>query len=156
MIAMKRKCLFGEFELDERQLLLRGDVYKHMLILVLALLLCNGFLKEEGIVWAQGMWENILIFWAGATLGIGEMILRDITPRGSRQNILYIFFGICGGVLLILGSIHIFAEGQALLENGALTSLGAGLISGLCMAAVFLLFLGKRLAARANPAKDED
>lgn len=153
---MKKRCLFGNCELDERQLLLRGNIYQHMLVVVLALLLVNGFLKDEGIVWAQGMWENLLIFWAGATLGLGEMILRDITPAGSRQNIVYILLGLCGGMLLILGSIHVFLEGQALAENGALTTLGAGLIQALCMAAVFLLFLGKWLVSRTRGVKDED
>ena len=50
--------------LDERQLLQRGNVFQHTLILLVVLLIANAFLKEEGIVWAEGMWENILIVWA--------------------------------------------------------------------------------------------
>ena len=60
-----KKCLLGNDGLDERQLLLRGNVYKHSLIVLMALLLTDGFLKGEGIVWAEGMWGNILILWAG-------------------------------------------------------------------------------------------
>ena len=40
--------------LDERQLLQRGNVFQHTLILLVVLLIANAFLKEEGIVWAEG------------------------------------------------------------------------------------------------------
>ncbi len=43
-----KKCLLGNDGLDERQLLLRGNVYKHSLIVLMALLLTDGFLKGEG------------------------------------------------------------------------------------------------------------
>ena len=44
--------------LDERQLLQRGNVFQHTLILLVVLLIANAFLKEEGIVWAEGMWKT--------------------------------------------------------------------------------------------------
>lgn len=138
-----KKCMFGNDGLDERQLLLRGNVYKHSLIVFMALLLIDGFLKEEGIVWAQGMWGNLLIFWAGAGLAMAEFILRGILPRSPRQNSLYIALGLCGLVLAVLGSIHVFVEHEPLTEGGALNSLGAGLIQAAVMLAVCLLFIGK-------------
>jgi len=143
---MEKKGLFGcSFDLDERQLLLRGNVYQHSLALVLALLLINGFLKDCGITWAQGMWENILIFWAGAGLGMAEFILRDINPRNRRMDILYITMGICSVVLLVLGAINVFAERRSLMEDGMLNHLGAGLIQAVVMLGLGVLFLGKRV-----------
>lgn len=149
-----KKCVFGNDGLDERQLLLRGNVYKHSLIVFMALLLIDGFLKEEGIVWAQGMWGNLLIFWAGAGLAMAEFILRGILPRSPRQNSLYIGLGLCGLVLAVLGSIHVFVEHEPLTEGGALNSLGAGLIQAAVMLAVCLLFIGKLVYDRRR--KDED
>lgn len=149
-----KKCLMGNDGLDERQLLLRGNVYKHSLIVFMALLLIDGFLKEEGVVWAQGMWGNILIFWAGTGLAMFEFILRDILPRSPRQNSLYIGLGLCGLVLAVLGSIHVFVEHEPLTEGGALNSLGAGLIQAAVMLAVCLLFVGKQICERRR--KDEE
>lgn len=149
-----KKCLMGNDGLDERQLLLRGNVYKHSVIVFMALLLIDGFLKEEGIVWAQGMWGNIIIFWAGTGLALAEFILRDILPRSPRQNSLYIILGLCGLVLAVLGSIHIFAEHEPLTEGGALTTLGAGLIQAAVMLGVCLLFIGRQIYERRR--KDED
>lgn len=149
-----KKGLFGNDGLDERQLLLRGNVYKHALILILALLLLDGFLKGEGIVWAQGMWGNILIFWAGTGLAMFEFILRDILPRSPRQNSLYIALGICGLVLAAFGSIRVFAEHEPLTEGGALNTLGAGLIQAAVMLAVCLLFIGKQVHDRRRGDED--
>ena len=149
-----KKCLMGSDGLDERQLLLRGNVYKHSLIVFMALLLVDGFLKEEGIVWAQGMWGNILIFWAGMGVAMVEFILRDILPRSRRQNSLYIVLGICGLMLAVLGSIHIFIDHEPLVENGALTTLGAGLIQAAVMLGVCLLFIGRQIYERRR--RDEE
>ncbi|MCI9193717.1 hypothetical protein [Acutalibacter muris] len=140
-----KKCFMGDDGLDERQLLLRGNVYKHSLILMMALLLIDGFLRDEGIVWAQGMWGNILIFWAGMGLALVEFILRDILPRSRRQNSLYIFLGLCGLVLAVLIGTSIFIGHEPLIENGALNTRGAGLIQAAVMLGVCLLFIGKRV-----------
>lgn len=149
-----KNCVMGKDGLDERQLMLRGNVYKHSLIVFMALLLIDGFLKEEGIVWAQGMWGNILIFWAGAGLAMAEFILRDILPRSPRQNSVYIMLGLCGLMLLGLGSFDIFAKHEPLIEGGALTTLGAGLIQAAVMLTVCLLFIGRRIYERRRGDED--
>lgn len=148
-----KKCLMGNDGLDERQLLLRGNVYKHSMIVFMALLLIDGFLKDEGIVWAQGMWGNILILWAGMGVALVEFILRDILPRSPRQNSLYIILGLCGLVLAVLGCTHI-SDHEPLVEGGALTTLGAGLIQAAVMLTVCLLFIGRQIYERRR--KDED
>lgn len=149
-----KKCLMGNDGLDERQLLLRGNVYKHSVIVFMALLLIDGFLKDEGIVWAQGMWGNILIFWAGIGVAMVEFILRDILPRSPQQNMLYILMGVCGLMLTVMGSIRIFVEHESLTEGGALNTLGAGLIQAAVMLAVCLLFIGRQIYEGRR--KDED
>ena len=149
-----KKCFMGDDGLDERQLLLRGNVYKHSLIVMMSLLLIDGFLREEGIVWAEGMWGNILIFWASMGLAMVEFILRDILPRSRRQNSFYIILGICGLMLAVLGGTHIFIDHEPLIENGALNTLGAGLIQRAVMLGVCLLFIGKQVYDRRR--RDEE
>lgn len=152
---MMKKCFLRTCELDERQLLLRGNVFQHMVILMLSLLLINGFLKEEGITWAPGMWENMLILWAGIGLGLTEYILRGITPAGARQSTLYIFEGICGGVLLALSLTHILGEGRPLAADNALTEEGAHLIFALVMVGIFLTSAVKWLHDRHIAGSEE-
>ena len=65
---MKNKLFRCRNDLDERQLLQRGDVLQHGIILFIVLLLANAFLKEGGIVLAEGRWENLLIIWSVITL----------------------------------------------------------------------------------------
>lgn len=144
----------GRCALDERQLLQRGNVFQHVVIVLMALLIGNGFLKDCGITWAEGMWENILIFWAGAGVGMVEFILRDITPAGSRQNLLYIFEGVCGTVLLVLGGTHVLVQGQPLVRDGILTALAAELLSAAAMVAIFLVFFVKRIHDRRGTDED--
>lgn len=144
----------GRCALDERQLLLRGNVFQHVVIVLMVLLIGNGFLKDCGIIWAEGMWENILIFWAGAGVGMVEFILRDITPAGSRQNLLYIFEGVCGTVLLVLGGTHVLVQGQPLVRDGILTALAAELLSAAAMVAIFLVFFIKRIHDRRGTDED--
>lgn len=152
---MKKRCLLGNCELDERQLMMRGNVFQHMAVLLMMLLLLNGFMKDYGVSWAPGMWENMLILWAGIFLGLTEYILRDITPAGSRQGLLYIGHGLCGAVLLVLDLGHILGEGSPLAANGALTEDGAHLIFALEMLGIFLVYLGKRLFDRFQGAAEE-
>lgn len=151
---MKTRGLLVNCELDERQLLMRGNVYQHVVVILMALLLINGFLKDYNITWAEGMWENILIFWAGAGVGIAEFILQDINPKGVRQRILYGMFGACGGVLFILGGIHVLVQHRPLVENGMLTVMGAEMIQATVLLLEFALFLGKR--AHDKKARDEE
>ena len=102
----------------------------------------------------SSMWGNILIFWASMGLAMVEFILRDILPRSRRQNSFYIILGICGLMLAVLGGTHIFIDHEPLIENGALNTLGAGLIQGAVMLGVCLLFIGKQVYDRRR--RDEE
>lgn len=154
---MKKNGLFCKnCNLDERQLLQRGNVFKHTTIMLFALILINAMLKDYNITWAEGRCENMLIFWAGATLALCEYNLRDIAPAGQQQGILCIFLGVCGAALLVLGLIHAFG-GTALLKNGMLTVVGAGMMQGLAMLVIFFTFLGRYFHERRQAKLgDED
>ena len=46
---------------DERQLQIRGDIFKHGFLAAGTLMLFNAFLQGEGIEWANGFQQNILM-----------------------------------------------------------------------------------------------
>lgn len=148
---MFRKC---RSDLDERQLLQRGNVFQHGLILFFALVMVNALLKEEGITWAEGMWENMLILWAVIGLCLGEFAVKEIYPIGGGMNVIYILEGLCGAFLLAMG-IAEGVMGDALVTGHALTRTGAQIIQGAVMVALLLVFCGKKLYNRKRRDEDE-
>lgn len=150
---MIRRC---KNDLDERQLLQRGDVYKHGIILFFVLLLVNAFLKEQGITWAEGMWENILIIWAVIALCLGEFAIKDIYPMGGGMAVMYIVEGVCGAFLLVMGLIEVAMGWESpLIDAYTLSRTSCQMIEGACMAAVLLVFCGKKLYNRKRRDEDE-
>ena len=154
---MGKGCIFKSCsELDERQLLLRGNVFQHVVVLLFGLIFLNAMLKDCGVTWAEGKGENLIIFWAGATLGLCEFILRGLNPAGRRQGVLFGFFGLSGAVLAGLSLSDVLAEGQPLLSGQMLTGTAVALIQGAAMLAIFFTYLGKTLYDRRTAAGDED
>lgn len=130
--------------LDERQLWMRGNVFQHVMILLFVLLMIDGFLREEGIALAQGMWGNILILWVALTLCFCEFILREITPMGKAMPTFYTFLGI-GGAVLAGGSLFFILTGRKpFAVDMTLTTCGAAVFEGGMMVFIFLVFLGKK------------
>ncbi len=148
-------CINRNCGLDERQLLMRGNVFQHTMILYMALILVNGFLKDCGIVWAQGFGEGMILFWAGAVLAMSEYILLDILPKDGRNAAVYILEGVCGVVLLLL-SLTDLAAGKPFAEDGALTHDGCHLVIGGLMTFILLVFLAKRLFDHCRGAQEEE
>lgn len=154
---MGKGCIFKSCsELDERQLLLRGNVFQHVVVLLFGLIFLNAMLKDCGVTWAEGKGENLIIFWAGAALGLCEFVLRGLNPAGRRQGVLFGFFGLSGAVLAGLSLSHVLAEGQPLLSGQMLTGTAVALIQGAAMLAIFFTYLGKTLYDRRAAAGDED
>ncbi len=154
---MKRRCWFecGK-DMDERQQLLRGKVFQHTVALLFVLLMANGLAKSAGVTWAEGMWENLLIMWAGMALAMYEFILRGIMSVGSRlSRILFPFEGIVGLILTVGCSYHIFSGGEAMIANGMLTSAGGELIEGCVMLSIGLVFLGRLLYDKGRENVEE-
>lgn len=150
---MFKKC---KNDLDERQLLQRGDVFQHGLVLFFILLLVNAFLKEEGITWAEGMWENLLIIWAVIALCLGEYAVKEIYPMGGGMSVIYIMEGLAGAFLLIAGSVELAIGSEALLiAPHTLSRTGCQMIEGALMVLLLLVFCGKKLYNRKRRDEDE-
>lgn len=142
-------------ELDERQLLQRGNVFQHGILLFFALVMANAFLKEEGITWAVGMWENLLIIWAVIALCLGEYAVKEIYPIGGGMTTIYVVEGLCGAFLLAMG-IAEGVMGDALIAEHALTRTGAQIIQGALMMLLLLVFLGKKVYNHRKGDLDEE
>ncbi len=137
--------------LDERQLLQRGNVFQHSMILLFILLMLDAFLKEDGLflekglVWAEGMWENILIVWAALALCFSEFIILEIAPLGKSMGIFYTVMGCVGAFIAIVCACRIAAGHVPFVVGHTLTSMGSEVIQGCFMVLIFLVFLGKKL-----------
>lgn len=142
--------------LDERQLLERGNVFQHVCILLFVLLLANGFLRENGITWATGMYEEMLILWAGLSLAFIEFIIREITPMGNAMKAFYVIMGISGALLAGMALAHHFYRGEALVAHKALTVLGGSMVEGCMMFLILLAFLCKSIYNHWQVRRDED
>ena len=140
---MFRKCI-NDF--DERQLLQRGNVFKHGIILFFLLVAANAFLKEEGVTWAEGMWENLLIIWAVLGLCLGEFAVKEIFPIGGGMTVIYLVEGLCGLFLSAMCLTEVITGREAMLIGPhTLSRTGAQMISGGIMVLLLLVFLGKKV-----------
>ena len=90
--------MLNKTSLDERQLWLRGNVFKHGFVFLLAALAAQGICKALGVTWAQGPGEQILILWGAVALCWWEFILRGIDPHGPQPEDLLLRYGAVRGL----------------------------------------------------------
>ena len=140
---------------DERQLWIRGSIFKHMYITTAVLLCLNAFLLSNDIVWANGFSSNIIILLAVTAVGGVEMIFREVYFENSMQRRAVTAIMLTSGIIsLVLGVWHLI-NGEKFISDGALTNTGGllvismfGLIIGL--SAVIKLLLDKFSKRKEN------
>ena len=109
---------------DERQLQIRGDIFKHGFLTAGALMLLNAFLQSEGIEWANGFQQNILMLLLISTVVSIEFHLRGVYfGKGGRRKAFIAIFGLCSVSLLVLSVIH-GAQGEKFVADYMLTDNG--------------------------------
>ncbi len=144
-------------DLDERQLLQRGNVFQHGLVLFFVLVAVNAVLKDDGIVWAEGMWENMLIIWAVVMLCLGEFAVKEIYPMGGGMSVIYILEGVCGAFIMVFGIIETATGAENFLVGPhTLSRTGAQIIEGASMVLLLLVFLGKKVYNRRREALEDE
>jgi hypothetical protein len=120
---------------DERQLQIRGDIFKHGFLIAGALMLLNAFLQGEGIEWANGFQRNVLMFILASTVVSIEFHLRGVYfGKGGRRKAFIAIFGFCSVFLLVLSVIH-YVQGEKFVADYRLTDNGFSIVCGI----VFLL-----------------
>ena len=142
--------------LDERQLWLRGNVFKHAFVFLIVALALEALCKSFGITWAQGPGEAILLIWGSVALCWWEFILRDISPMGRSQKTFFFAMGLCGLCIVVMELASLAAGRGPLLEEAMLTSAGATTLIGCLMASILGVYLAKSLRDKRRPAGDEE
>ncbi len=154
---MKNKLFRCRNDLDERQLLQRGDVFQHGIILFFVLLLANAFLKEGGIVWAEGMWENLLIIWSVITLCMCEYAVKEIYPMGGGMAVIYGMDGLAGAFLLVIGIVEAAMSRDPFFAGPhTLSRIGGQIIEGALMVLPLLVFCGKKVYNHRKETQDNE
>ena len=116
---------------DERQLQIRGDIFKHGFLIAGALMLLNAFLQGEGFEWANGFQQNILMLILASTVVSIEFHLRGVYfGKGGRRKAFIAVFGFCSIFLLVLSVIH-HAQGEKFLVGYRLTDNGFHIAGGI-------------------------
>ena len=115
---------------DERQLWIRGNIFQHMLVIIATLVITNALLIKCDIIWADGFYSNLIIFFVAIAAGSIEMIFREVYFQSRKQQWLIVLFGLCGLMLVILNIIHLI-RGDGFILDGSLTETGGSFIYGI-------------------------
>ena len=113
---------------DERQLQIRGDIFKNSFIVAIFTLIINAFLNGLNIIWADGFQQNILIAIFLFTVFTVQSIIRGVFfNRLSRSGFVIAIFGCCFIIWVLLSASH-FINGAVFAADGALTKDGYSVI----------------------------
>lgn len=133
----------NNYSIDERQILIRGNIYKHMFILMGVLFLLDALVKDFNFIWVEGIYSSILIVIFSIMVGSIEMILKNVYfTEGSRQKYFVLLLGGISIVSCILTIIEMINQKGNIILNGKLSKDGAFLsISGsiLIIAVIFVI-----------------
>ena len=111
-------------DFDERQMQIRGQVFFHGFILALVLLLINAVLQSNGVVWASGFHQNVILMVLISTVAALEAIIRGVYfGNGKTRWTILGTFGLLSIFLWVLNIQHII-QGSSVFEDRALTSNG--------------------------------
>lgn len=140
--------------LDELQLLKRGNVFKHGLFFLTGLLLVNALLYSWGIEWATGKWAEMTIILFVVVLCSIEFIYYDIYPLTKKKQKYMIFFsGLFGFAALMACIYDLIIEKAGIIVDGKVTDSALGIIYGLMFIAVFLAY---KLKMKHNTKHEND
>ena len=89
-------------QFDERQTQIRGNVFFRGLLFAMGLVLINAFLQDNGVIWASGFYQNILVFLATTMFVSIEAILRGVFFRHRQTHWPMIGLYGVGGIVIIV------------------------------------------------------
>lgn len=137
--------LFKKKQLDERQLLIRGNIFKHGLFIMSILIFCNSMLNMFlGFEWASDRWSELTIILFTVTVCCVEFICYDIYPfTEKRQKHLIYFMGFFGVVSICLCLYEMITLKIAAIVDGKLSSDVLGVLYGCMFLSIFLTYICK-------------
>lgn len=120
---MKNCGVFKKEQLDERQLLIRGDAYKYGFLTLVTLLLVNAFMTGVmEVTLLDGMWSYIFMILAGTLVACVYMLRHsyyDFDQPGDRR--MWYVFAACGLMSGVL-SVSKILQGRFEWHSAALIS----------------------------------
>lgn len=140
--------------LDELQLLKRGNIFKHGLFSLFGLLLVNALLYSCGIDWASGKWAELTIILFTVVLCGIEFICYDIYPlTEKRQKFIIYFLGLFGATSIIACIYDLITEKTGIIVNGKITNSALGILYGTMFATVFFAY---KIKTKYNSRHEND
>lgn len=138
--------------LDERELMLRGNIFKHCTLLLCGMLLLSIMLKQLSIIWAPGIYPEMIMLAVIVMVVNVQMIHHEIYQM-SKARLSFVFgvLGVTGAALITLSILDMVRDGIGLLEGSGLSSGSAGIITGLCYVIVCVYDLAMSALRRRVP-----
>lgn len=139
--------LFNKEKLDERQLMIRGNIYYQALTLISVLLITNFYLKTFlNIDWVYGEWDYLLILFIGLLWIFIRFIMCDIYPLTKvKYHFLFIFTGIYGFGVGGFSLYFIVTNQTPFIKNDTITNMGAFVLFASIYACIFVAYIIKLL-----------
>lgn len=137
--------LFNKLKLDERQLLLRGNIYYQGLSLISGLLIFNFYIGTFlRLDWVYGEWDYLLILFVGITWICIRLTFCDIYPLTTlKYKLFFIFTGVYGiGILCFISYLFLFNQATFILEN-QISNIGAMAIFCSMYTSIFISYIIK-------------
>lgn len=127
--------------LDELQLLKRGNIFKHGLFILVSLLLLNTLLYSYGIEWTTGKWGELTIILITIVICAIEFIYHDIYPlTENKQKYLIYISGLYGLTAIVICIYDMISKKTGIIVDGKVTSNTLGIIYGVLFIAVFVTY----------------
>lgn len=128
---------------DERQLFIRGNIFKHMTVILVTLLICNALLLSSGLIWADSWQSNMIIVMIAVAAGSNEMIFKEVySSRTGIQSRMIILIGASS----IIGSgwwLVRISQGAKIVAESQLTDVGGNFVMMLLTLSIFIGFIIK-------------
>ena len=138
--------LFNKNNLDELQLVKRGNIFKHGLFVMGGLLLLKTLLENYNIFILNEKWGNLVIILFTIALCSIEMICYDIYPLSEkRQKFMIYFVGLFGFVSIVISIFDMVNENIAFILEKQLSDSAIGIIFGCIFISIFIAYIIKTI-----------
>lgn len=132
-------------ELDERQLIIRGNIFKHGLFIVASLILINSLLFTHlSFQWASDRWAELTIILFTIVVCCVEFICYDIYPLAKNKMKFAIYLmGLVGIVSIVVCAYELIAENSRVLIDGVLNNNILGIFHGCLFLSIPIAHIAK-------------
>ncbi len=141
--------------LDERQLMIRGNIFKHGLFLLTALLLSNSLLYNLGFEWVAGKWAELTLILLTVVFCSIEFIYFDIYPLTRNiQKIGIFLLGLFGSLSVVSCLYEITTQKTGFVMDGKITNNALGIVYGFMFISLTIAYIIKAYYNKRNNVID--